>query len=599
MSQNIFSIIKSRISIADVIGQYTTLKRIGLYWKACCPFHNEKTASFTVSPHIEIFYCFGCHESGDVIAFIAKIENCTQFEAAQQLAERYGIEIADTQFDSSTKKKNSTEYQDVCSFFAEWCHQELKKNSVAQNYLRVRGISTASIDLFQIGFLPSGLPVIKRLLDDARTKNNILQHDFLEATILSESKSVTYSAFEDRIIFPIKDHLGRYCGFGGRTFKRDDERAKYYNSKESVHFSKGTLLFGLDSAKKAIQDAGEVFLVEGYLDCIAMVQDGHPNTVATLGTACTTTHLKVLGRYTNNLTVVYDSDNAGQQAILRLTQLCWHANIEPFVVTLPPGSDPASLIAEKKQMKQYLANKEDIFIFFIRSLSGRFSILPLNQKLETIKLLLATIATVDDSMKQNILLSNAAEKFDIQIDILKKEFQKVLYDRQQRQSTSVKEITHSKKQAPPKEDFLIENKIFCSIIKNAQFLKNEDFSVILSYLPSTLRTLLLKLKDMGLHGTQEIHFPSFFDTLSQEEKDLVTSILFKYESTDQSDFDFLVVQLKKKWWKTITQTIRESIVYAKQQGDQKRVNELLQDFVALQKTVVMVDTEKDSKTNLY
>ena len=172
----------------------------------------------------------------------------------------------------------------------------------------------------------------------------------MTAGILSESKNALYSPFEDRIMFPITDNLGRFCGFGGRTFMPQDERPKYYNSKENNFFTKGSLIFGLNVAKRDIQHKEIVFVVEGYMDCIAMAQHGYTNTVATLGTACTLEHLKQLSRYASYVYVLYDGDAAGQSAILRLTELCWNVNMDLKVIRLPRQEDPASFLAKGKAL---------------------------------------------------------------------------------------------------------------------------------------------------------------------------------------------------------------------------------------------------------
>jgi len=311
---NLFGYIKGKIAILDVIGTYTTLKKAGLYWKGTCPFHHEKTASFTVSPHREIFYCFGCHAGGDAITFIAKAENCSPMEAIKLLVDRYGLTLPDnlvTDTDSSSLQ-DKKRYYELCQQVAHWCASNLAKSPVALSYLLERGMDKTTIEKFNIGYFPGGLLSIKNLIASMQ-KQNILATDLIEAHIITPGKSVLYSPFEERILFPIKDHLGRFCGFGGRIFKPQDDRAKYYNSRENDYFNKGSLLFGLDVAKASIQQEGSVFLVEGYTDCIAMAKHGFINTVATLGTACTIEHLKILSRYAHTLLIVYDADRAGQE----------------------------------------------------------------------------------------------------------------------------------------------------------------------------------------------------------------------------------------------------------------------------------------------
>ena len=332
---NLFSFIKAHVSILDVVGGYSSLKKAGLYWKGNCPFHNEKTASFTVSPHKEIFYCFGCNSGGDVISFIEKVENCSPIEAANHLIERYkltppeNLKLSSSEVDTQVRDN----YYDLCKAVSVWAHGHLLKNPTLLNYAQKRGISKESIVQFSLGYFPAGLAAVKGLIAKMQ-EQQFMPKDLLDANILSEGKTVLYSPFEDRLLFPIQDHLGRFCGFGG-IFKPHDQRPKYYNSRENEFFQKGSILFGLNNAKKNIQELEHAFLVEGYTDCIAMVQHGHKNTVATLGTACTPEHLKQLARYAKTLYVVYDADKAGHNAMLRLTELCWQVSLDLKVIYLP------------------------------------------------------------------------------------------------------------------------------------------------------------------------------------------------------------------------------------------------------------------------
>ena len=349
---SLFKFVKDNVAILDVISAYTTLKQAGHYWKGCCPFHSEKTASFTVSPHKNIFYCFGCHIGGDAIAFIEKIENCTPLQATEFLVERFSLTVPEELLSKDHGKKvkqadEKKQYWDLCAYTALWCHQQLLKSESLQKYFAQRGIGANSINSFLLGFFPSGQYALKSLIDFVKTHNYLLD-DLLAANIVSVTKGTIFSPLEDRIIFPIKDHLGRYCGFGGRIFKENDTRPKYYNSKENPYFSKGSLLFGFDLAKKNIQQTGTTFLVEGYIDCLAMVQHGFTNTIATLGTACNLDHLKTIARYSQSLYVLFDGDSAGQKAMLRLTELAWHVNLDLKGGTLAPCRRPCFIFSQKR-----------------------------------------------------------------------------------------------------------------------------------------------------------------------------------------------------------------------------------------------------------
>lgn len=577
---NLFSFIKQHISILDVVNEYVTLKRAGGYHKGTCPFHHEKTASFTVSPDKQIFYCFGCHLSGDVISFIAKIENCSQKDAAQLLAEKYSLELPNNLSFEHTEKhtENKNHYFAVCKAFALWCHEQLLKTPIAQSYFQRRGFKNDNFNYFTLGYFPSGNAAINDLLY-AMKRQSILAKDLIEAHILAEGRTSLYSPFEERLIFPIKDALGRFCGFGGRTFKEHDTRPKYYNSRENEFFIKGSLLFNLDKAKKSIQETGNIFLVEGYTDCMAMTQQGYHNTVATLGTACTVEHLKQLARYAEHIFVVYDGDNAGISAVLRLTELCWQVNLELKVIILPAGEDPASFFSQKKgDLGSLIAAAEDIFHFFLNTIGRNFISKPLNQKMQTIRSFLAVIATINDSLKKDILLQKASKVFDIPFFALKEEL-----ERTDAKTTSTEQKPSPEPAATSTESISsLEKRIFCAIMNNMQLLDGETKFQFIKYLPSPLQEIIAQLKQ-ARSQFETVTFSYFFDTLNKYDKQYVSKLLLEEnEVIDSTAFDKLLEQLQKKQWKTIVRDIKTQLTRAKQEGDTHKVSLLLQDFMELQ-----------------
>ncbi len=580
---SIFTSIKSRVSIFDVINEYTSLKKIGHYWKSRCPFHHEKTASFTVSPHKEIFYCFGCHEGGDVISFIAKIENCTPLESARLLAERYNIELPDSIEFTQHNAEEKQQYYHICKVVALWCNQQLHKHPSIMQYLQQREIAQKQIDYFTLGFFPGGPSAIKQCIT-ALKKGLILAKDLLNANIIAQGKTTLYSPFEDRIIFPIKDSVGRFCGFGGRVYKPQDTRPKYYNSRENDFFCKGSILFGFDNAKKSIQKNGIVFLVEGYTDCIAMVQHGYPNTVATLGTACTINHLKLLSRHANYVYLLYDNDTAGQKAILRLTHLCWQANMELKVVQLPNGQDPASFLAAQNQLDTRIDQAQDIFTFFMESLGKGFSIMPLHEKVARIHRLIETIQSVDDPLKQDILLQAAARIFDMPFESLKRAF------RDQNRHSFAPRSDHASQtpQASPHtpEPSNLEKRLFCAIMNNVDLLGMQNDNYIIDQLSSPLDKILKKLQKMKTSDSS-FDFSHFFDTLSQDEKQYASKLLLKNEERiDRASYENLIRQFQKQQWKRITRSISTQLEQARIEGNDQEVQRILRDYNTLKQKVV-------------
>lgn len=583
---NLFSYIKSRVSILDTINEYVTLKKAGGYYKGTCPFHHEKTASFTVSPDKEIFYCFGCHITGDVISFIAKIENCSPKDAAQLLSERYSIDLPEAiSFElSETKQKEKNHYFGICKAVALWCHAQLVKNSTALGYFHERGFDMTITNYFMLGYFPSGNAAISDLIHCMK-KESILIHDLIDAHILAQGRTTLYSPFEERLIFPIKDSLGRYCGFGGRIFKAHDTRPKYYNSRENDYFIKGSLLFNLDNAKKNIQETGTIFLVEGYTDCMAMVKYGLINTVATLGTACTIEHLKQLARYAEQLFIVYDNDTAGQQALLRVTEMCWHVNLELKVIVLPPGEDPASFLSHNSNMQELIHKAQDIFIFFINTLGKGFLSKPLNQKMNIARALLTTIGSIQDLLKRDMLLQKAAHIFDIPFTSLKDELNRLQAQQPAMLPADSKNVAPT--QLPQEEVTILEKRIFCAIVNNNELLQRKNNKQhIIYYLPTSLKNIILQLEKAQKEDNLTT-FTHFFDTLNEHEKQYVGGLLLeKYEPLATHEFDKLLVQLQKKHWKVIVHDIKAQLAHAKQEGNMEKVSLILHNFIEMQNTLL-------------
>lgn len=584
---NLFSYLKSRLAILDVVNHYTTVRKTGQYWKGCCPFHSEKTPSFTVSPDKNIFYCFGCHAGGDVIAFIARIENMSPIEAVHHLAENYSIQFPEgleKSIKAPANKDEKKHYWHLCQLVAQWCHENLLRSSKGISYFRQRGIDRQTLELFWLGYFPQGMQTIKSLLEYCMPYN-YLAHDLVEASIISVGKAQLFSPFEERLIFPIRDHMGRFCGFGGRTFMPNDERSKYYNSKENSFFLKGSLLFGFDLAKQAIQKQEKVLLVEGYTDCIAMVQHGFSNTLATLGTACTIEHLKTIARYAGVVYILYDGDQAGQKAILRLTELCWQVNLDLKVVQLPPDEDPASLLSKGEDFKMLLNNAQDIFSFFIDKLGVDFSQKNFNEKLQATKQLLKIILSIEDPLKQDFLLQNAAKSLDIPLATLKGELlrgQNTL----QTATNNASAVILAPISPLLKTISELEKKLFSVIINNIGILQKEDWYLI-DYFNEPLRNILLKIQletDKGVI----LDFISFFELLTVEQKDLISKLLLEFqEYTHENNFSYLFAQFQKQHWKEIIAVFKIKLAKAEQDGNKNLVQKLLHDFQKFKKRLVL------------
>jgi DNA primase len=591
---NLFSYLKHKVSILDVVNEYTHLKQAGSYWKGHCPFHNEKTASFTVSPAKEIFYCFGCHAAGDVISFIAKIEQCSQLEAAHQIAERHRIELP---ADLITKGNELTiseqrRYHDLVKLVAMWCHEQLMKTPATLHYLLKRGIAKDTMRLFTLGYFPGGHLRIKELVVHMRNQG-FLVSDLLASGILMESKTVLYSPFEERIIFPIKDHVGRFCGFGGRIFKSTDERPKYYNSREHANFNKGSLLFGLDMAKKSMQHKEQAFLVEGYTDLISMVQHGYPNTIATLGTACTIEHLKTLARYTKQLYVVYDGDRAGNEAMIRLTNLCWQVSLELKVISLPAQEDPASFLSKGNSLVELIANAKDIFMFFIDAMGEGFTNKALPEKLHAIRRLLGVIDMVEDAITQDLLLARATHVTGIPFESLKQELARLQASGTTKPVQPEIAINHTKTLSSfdnaAYHEQRLEKKLFFAILNNIELLNKGNLEFMIEYFPLPFSAILKKFRHQEAR-VPSMDFVSFFDTLDDHEKKFVSKVLVEFQEVpDPTLFDQLFAQFYRKNWKIMVNDMKMKLNEAQRCENVQEQQKILQSFLELKKKLLTLN----------
>lgn len=596
---NLFSFIKSRLSILDIIGQYTTLKKAGLYYKSCCPFHHEKTASFTVSPSKEIFYCFGCHAAGDLISFISKIENCSQIEAAKHLIDRYSISVPEQLNEKNAFTTNfidKKKYYDLCGFVAQWAHENLRKNNNATSYLINRNINKESIIEFNIGYFPNGLSSMKDLLSFMQKKSFMAQ-DLINANILQEKNGELFSPFEERIIFPIKDHLGRTCGFGGRIFNEKDVRVKYYNSHDHQFFNKSSILFGLDKAKKYIQSTGYAFLVEGYTDVIAMYQSKYLNTIATLGTACTQEHLKQLAHYTDKLYILYDGDPAGQKAIMRLTTLCWQVNLDLYVIKLTENEDPDSFLRKEGDLHKLIEKAEDIFEFFIQTTASDFSNKSLQNKLIQTKKILELISLVADPLKKDLLLQKGALLCSIPLQTLKDQLKPLSSGALVKPTTDTPTMAALKASSQDEREgkfkgkefieiSLLEKQLLCAIISNEINISFDDEDLLLKWLDQSIAKFLKKFLELKKIN-KDIQAKDLFDILNFQEKEELSKYIIEAQINNNNTLkDQLILQFYKKQWKLIIHNVKLEIELAQKIGDMDLVKKLLSKLEANKKIML-------------
>ena len=412
-------------NIVDIIGDYVTLKRKGVNYQACCPFHNEKTPSFVVSPSKGVYKCFGCGKGGNAVTFLMEHENITYPEALKMVAKRYGIEVREKELSEEEIRRNDDRESMfvlngwAAEYFANYLHRETEGQSVGLAYFRqARGLTDATIRKFGLGFCPAKGD---RMSKDALAAG--YKKEFLLSTGLSlarERDGSLYDRFRDRVIFPVHNISGRVVAFGGRTLRTDKTVAKYQNSPESEIYSKKRELYGLYFAKRAIQQQDFAIMVEGYLDVISMHQAGIENVVASSGTSLTTEQIRLLGRFTKNITVIYDGDSAGIHASLRGIDMILKEGMNVRVVLLPEPEDPDSFARSHtaSEVQAYIRDHERDFLEFKANLLLQDAEGDPIRKAALIADMVQSVSVIPDPIQRSVYIKECARIMDIDENIL-------------------------------------------------------------------------------------------------------------------------------------------------------------------------------------
>lgn len=457
----------SAARIEDVVGDYVSLKKRGANLIGLCPFHDEKTGSFTVSPSKGIFKCFGCGKAGHSVGFVMEIEQCSYVDALRQLAKKYHIEIEERELTSEEKQKqDDRESMFVVNEFAnKWFHEQLwntpEGTAVAMSYLRQRGLREDIIRKFQIGYSPE-----KAALWDAAKKKG-----FQEKYLLNDSQNAPYigtgvcgksengklyDRFRGRVMFPFLSISGKVVGFSGRLMVKNDKVGKYVNSPTSLIYEKHNELFGLYQAKQAISKNNSCYLVEGQMDVIQLVQSGIENVVASGGTALTINQIRLIHRFTENIVLLYDGDKAGIKAALRGIDMMLEEGINVRVILLPEGEDPDSFAKSRNasDLKEFLETNQHDFIRFKTQLLMEEAQNDPTRRSEMILQIVRSIAVIPDIIKRQVYIKDTATLLSMPEDVLTRKVAEIRKqaadDRQKRKETEQRQQTQS--QETPSED---------------------------------------------------------------------------------------------------------------------------------------------------
>lgn len=440
----VVSEVKSRLDIVDLIGEYVRLTKAGSSFKGLCPFHTEKTPSFNVSEERQSFHCFGCQKGGDAFTFLMEIEGVGFREALKILADRAGVALPTYNPQAEQKMKSGYE---VLESATKWYEAQLEssKGSVAKEYLEGRGISEESVKSFRLGFSLDGWNHVEKhlrslgygekeieqtglLVNKRPTTNNQRRREDLnsdpfvddfEGSVVSRQSSVVgqyYDRFRNRIMFPIVDVLGRVIGYSARVLPGADEhQGKYINTPETALYHKSRVLYGIFQAKQAMKRENRVIVVEGQMDVIAMHQSGFQNTVAVSGTAMTEEHIKILKRYTKNITLFFDMDRAGREAAYKSTIACLHGETNVSLVHIPGGKDASELAqSHPEELRRAMRTAKGAMEFFTEEILAEHNLAKSEEKKEAVEKLLPLVHALMNEIEQFDWVRKISERVSVE-----------------------------------------------------------------------------------------------------------------------------------------------------------------------------------------
>ena len=552
-SDEIIDEVRQNSDIVDIISQYVRLKRSGRNFFGLCPFHNEKSPSFSVSPEKQIFHCFGCGVGGNVFTFLTKIEGINFIEAVQMLAERANIQlpVLENNTDSAKEMLKSKVYK-VNEFSANYYHENLYKpeSKIAQEYIKKRKLTNETLKAFQIGFSGKFDELYKEL-----KKQGFEDKEILESGLVNKNEKGQYiDRYRNRLMFPICDVRGRVIAFGGRVL--DNSKPKYINSPENVVYSKGRHLFGLNVAKK-YDIKKKLLIVEGYMDVISLHQRGIHNVVASLGTALTQQQGYLLRNSTDQIILSYDSDEAGQTAKIRAMEILQNMGCDLRVLQMEGAKDPDEYVIKYGNARfQNLVDKAiSIVEFKVKNLKNSLNLESTNDKIKFLNEIAKIISKIDNNIEKEIYIEKIAKDYEVSKEAIYAEVNKlsykekkdekilnkakpVLHHTEKKNETVVSEAT-KKRENTILAILLSGDKGIYNIISNN--IKVSDFKYDIN------TRIAKRLYEEFENGNSNIN--SIIDKLSEDEQNHITSIMaedYGLENLEKAIDDIIQAYEKEK-----------------------------------------------------
>lgn len=553
--QTFISELVSMVDIEDFLSSYITLKRAGSRFKALCPFHNEKSPSFTVYPETQSYYCFGCSKGGGALDFIMDYENMQFIDAVRFLANRQGVVIPNDDGKESEFARQKAVVYEINKLTAKFFYKCLKSEhgKIGYDYLKSRGLDDGIIKVFALGYAPNSWDSLFKYLKSKGFKED----DMVASNVIGQGqKGNYYDVFRNRVIFPIMDLRGNFIGFGGRVL--DDSKPKYLNTSDTPVFKKSQHLFALNLAKKEITNESLV-LCEGYMDVVAMHSAGFKNSVATLGTAITSEQARLISKYAKKVIVAYDSDDAGKMATHRALNILDEVDISSTVLKMEDAKDPDEYIKKNGNIrfKLLLENSNNISEYEIDELKSKYDLNTNEGKIEFTKASVYTLAKIKNKIEQDVYINNVAQITGVVPDTIKQQVNAIILknnkasQKQQWQKITQNREVFADKVNPEKGKnltaTLIEENILAFLFRNNEVfgatvakLKPEDF---VTEFNSKIFSMMIHLNAQDI----ELSINNVTSNLTRDEGSAVARIIAQNEmsSNNTDELDEYIKSLSK------------------------------------------------------
>ena len=546
--------------IVEVIGSYFPLKRAGANFKALCPFHQEKTPSFIVSPSRQTFHCFGCGVGGSVFRFVMDYEHVDFPSAVRKLATRVGITVVEKRgaADEDQQYETRRALLKLHAEAAEWFHKNLIKKEVgepARKYLKQRGITAEIAKRWQLGYAPVEWDAfgiwahahgyaMRDLITSglAKTKD---ENDSTHNQTSNFKPQTSYDRFRGRIMFPICNDVGEVIAFSGRLLKEEESSAKYLNSPETPLFRKGGVLFGLDKSKRALIEANFAVVCEGQLDLISLFEAGITNVVAPQGTAFTENQARILKRYVDEVVLCFDSDTAGTKAAERSLDALLENDLIVRVAEMPAGEDPDSLVRRegKAKFEKRIGAARDFFDYWIDCQTAAVDLNSLGTKMQVVRRLADVISRVRDPL----LRGEAINKASARLAIRAADFETLLPKRSSRSAAPAEESSPARASSrSPRHDIAMLCLLALRDEEGRNFLRAQNWREVLEQVPDA--EILVRILESDVHPKDAASLSAFMATLSAADEALVSSWLVQRAPA-------AAASMVEQWWLGIRQSV--------------------------------------------